>query len=132
MRRATPLACFGRRRSIARCANALARLLSRGSQVRVVPGVPSENGSSHDGWADSKGGDAASICTSVCTPLDAATTKGAIDRLTRALLTAEDYAIPCLVAERAGMREELRELRGGPADIVMGRKGHGIARGGAR
>jgi len=36
--------------------------------------------------------------------------KGAIARLTRTLLTAPDEAIPGLVAERAALRIELRQL----------------------
>jgi hypothetical protein len=43
--------------------------------------------------------------------MDEATLQGAIDRLTRALLTAADDVIPGLVSERAALRAELRELR---------------------
>jgi hypothetical protein len=50
--------------------------------------------------------------------LDAATLGGAIDRLTRAIVTAADEAIPELVAERRAMREELAELREKDADVV--------------
>jgi hypothetical protein len=38
--------------------------------------------------------------------------EGAIERLTRALMTADDDAIPALVEERRAMREELRAVRG--------------------
>jgi hypothetical protein len=44
-------------------------------------------------------------------PLPESVLEGAIDRLTRALLTADDDAIPALVEERRAMREELRGMR---------------------
>jgi len=49
------------------------------------------------------------VCTSVCTPLDEATLRAAIDRVTAAIATADDDAIAELVCERRAMREELRE-----------------------
>jgi hypothetical protein len=42
----------------------------------------------------------------------------AIDRLTRALATADDVSIPELVAERRAMREELAAMRERDADVV--------------
>jgi len=48
-------------------------------------------------------------------PLDEATLEAAIARLTAALATADDDAIPALVEERRAMREELGELRGARA-----------------
>ena len=51
-----------------------------------------------------------SVCTSVCTPLHAGELQAAIDRLTRALLTASDDALSGLVAERRALREELRAM----------------------
>jgi hypothetical protein len=62
-------------------------------------------------------GNSASICTSICTPLDAGTIEAAIGRLTRALATADEDAIPELVTERASLRRELAELRQG-GDVV--------------
>ena len=50
--------------------------------------------------------------------VDEATIQAAIDRLTRALATAADDAIPGLVDERRALREELRELREGDAGVV--------------
>jgi hypothetical protein len=44
-------------------------------------------------------------------PPDEAVLQAAIDRLTRALATADDEAIGALVAERAELRAELRALR---------------------
>jgi len=43
---------------------------------------------------------------------------GAIARLTRALLVAEDSEIPSLVAERAALRGELEALRLSALDIT--------------
>jgi hypothetical protein len=62
--------------------------------------------------------DRAAVCTSVCTPLDETELQAAIDRLTRALATADDEAIPELVAERRALREELHGLREAPGDVV--------------
>jgi hypothetical protein len=45
--------------------------------------------------------------------VDEATIQAAIDRLTRALATAADDAIPRLVDERRALREELGELARG-------------------
>jgi hypothetical protein len=50
--------------------------------------------------------------------VDEATIQEAIDRLTRALATATDDAIPGLVDERRALREELGELREGKAGAV--------------
>jgi hypothetical protein len=44
--------------------------------------------------------------------------EGAIARLTRALLTADDETIRELVAERADLRRELRALREAGAGVV--------------
>lgn len=54
------------------------------------------------------------------------TLEAAIDRLTRALASAEDDAIGELVAERRAMREELRALREREAGNVVpfDSKGH--------
>jgi hypothetical protein len=93
-------------------------LLSRGSQVRVLPGVPGENGYGVDACADGSEGEAAAICTSVCTLPDEAVLQAAIDRLTRALATADDDVIAELVAERAALREERRAMREGDAGVV--------------
>ena len=62
--------------------------------------------------------DRAAVCTVVCTPLDAGELQAAIDRLTRALATADDEAIPELVAERRALREELHVLREASGDVV--------------
>lgn len=51
--------------------------------------------------------------------MDEATLRGAIDRLTRALLTAADDVIAELVSERAALRAELRELRQAAAGVVL-------------
>jgi hypothetical protein len=51
--------------------------------------------------------------------MDEATLRGAIDRLTRALLTVSDDVIPELVSERAALRAELRELRQAAAGVVF-------------
>jgi len=57
-----------------------------------------------------------------------ATLQAAVDRLTRAITTAADDAIPELVAERRALREELREQREAKAPVPslaegrMGRK----------
>ena len=71
---------------------------------------------------DSKGtgeaGNAAAICSPICTTLDEGTLEAAIDRLTRALASAPDAAIGELVAERAALREELRALRDARAGVV--------------
>lgn len=56
--------------------------------------------------------DGASVCTSVCTPsVEVDVLQGAIARLTRALLVADDADIPAIVAERAAMRAEFEERR---------------------
>jgi ribosomal protein L29 len=44
--------------------------------------------------------------------------QAAIDRLTRALATADDETIAELVAERRSLREELAELRQADAGVV--------------
>jgi hypothetical protein len=51
--------------------------------------------------------------------MDEATLRGAIDRLTRALLTVADHVIPELVSERAALRAELRELRQAAAGVEL-------------
>jgi hypothetical protein len=57
-------------------------------------------------------GETVSVCTSVCTPsLSEVTLLAAIDRLTVALVTADDSTIAGLVAERAELRAELRARR---------------------
>jgi hypothetical protein len=48
----------------------------------------------------------------------AAMLEAAIDRVTRALATAEDDAIVELVSERRALRAELRELREAGAGVV--------------
>jgi hypothetical protein len=58
--------------------------------------------------------------------LDEATLEAALARLTRALATADDEAIPELVAERRAMREELAAMREGDAGVIRlneGRRG---------
>jgi hypothetical protein len=60
----------------------------------------------------------AAVRTSVRTPLEEGDLVAAIDRLTRALATADDEAIPELVAERRALREELAELRQVDAGVV--------------
>jgi len=45
--------------------------------------------------------------------------EAAIDRMTRALVTATDEEIAELVAERRAMREELRALREVDAGVVV-------------
>jgi hypothetical protein len=86
--------------------------LARVPWVRIPPPPPEDLGS-YDGStrADSDGDDD-SVCTFVCTlPLDEATLKGAIARLTRVLAGADDDTIRELVAERRAMREELAAIR---------------------
>jgi hypothetical protein len=72
-------------------------------------------------------GEEGSVCTSVCTsPLDEGELEAAIDRVTRALLTAGDDVIPELVAERRAMREELAAMREEDASVIRlneGRRG---------
>jgi hypothetical protein len=52
------------------------------------------------------------VCTTVCTPPpDEDLLEGAIARVTRALLTADDATIAELVTERRALRGELAELR---------------------
>lgn len=63
-------------------------------------------------------GGQAAICTSVCTPIDAATFEAAIAGVTRALATAADHVIPELVAERASLRRELAALLEGDGGVV--------------
>jgi integrase len=95
------------------------RLLSRGSQVRVLPGVPAKLPMDRTTLMASGSDECGSVCTSVCTPPpDEAVLQAAIDRLTRALATAEDDAIGALVAERAELRGELRALREVGAGVV--------------
>lgn len=56
---------------------------------------------------------------SVCTPpSQEAVLQAAIDRLTAALGTGSDNVIPDLVAERRALRDELRLLHEGSADVV--------------
>jgi hypothetical protein len=66
---------------------------------------------------DAEGG-ASAVCTSVCTPLKVEEIQAAIDRLTRALGTADDATIPELVAERRALREDLAELLERGAGVV--------------
>jgi hypothetical protein len=47
----------------------------------------------------------------------AAVLRAAIERVTRALITASDEVVPELAAERRAMREEIEELRRG-ANVV--------------
>ncbi len=51
-------------------------------------------------------------------PPDEATLKAAVDRLTAALTTATDGAIPALVTERAALRDELRALREAGSNVL--------------
>ena len=62
--------------------------------------------------------DGGSVCRSVCIPPDEGALMAAIDRLTRALATADDVSVPELVAERRAMREELAAMRERDADVV--------------
>jgi hypothetical protein len=70
----------------------------------------------------SKSGVDRSICTTVCTQIDAETLEVAIARLTVVLSTAPDVAIPGLVDERRALRGELQAMREG------GRRGRRAAR----
>ncbi len=59
------------------------------------------------------------VCSSVCTPHPSeAILEAAIHRLTAALATASDETIPDLVTERRALRDELRALREGSAEVV--------------
>jgi hypothetical protein len=69
------------------------------------------------GEVDVEGG-AAAVCTYVCTPIEAEEIQAAIDRLTRALATADDATIPEVVAERRALREDLAELLERGAGVV--------------
>jgi hypothetical protein len=55
----------------------------------------------------------------VCTSSDPVILEAAIARLTRALTTADDDALPELVAERRALREELEERRCGANGNVV-------------
>jgi hypothetical protein len=84
-----------------------ARRTRRAGRIPLSPLVIS-NRSQGDGSTEEEG-KAAAVCTSVCTPPpDEAILKAAIDRLTAALVTADDATIAGLVAERAELRAELR------------------------
>jgi hypothetical protein len=89
-----------------------------------VPGVriPFSPPRISSGSRDARGRSEESATTSVCTPPpDEAVLQAAIDRLTRALLTADDATIAELVTERRALREELAELRANrapSADVV--------------
>jgi hypothetical protein len=63
--------------------------------------------------------EAAAICTSVCTPVDGAIL-AAIDGVTRALATADDGAIPELVAERRALPEPLDGSNDSPTKTKRG------------
>ena len=56
-------------------------------------------------------GASSAICTTICTSVDGAILKAAIDGVTRVLAAADDGAIPGLVAERRALREELAALQ---------------------
>jgi hypothetical protein len=101
------------------------RLLSRGSQVRVLPGVPLILQTKSDENTTPSRGEPTSVCTSVCTPLDAATIQAAIVRVTIALTTVRDEEIPGLVAERRALRQELRARRAGRGSGEAGRASEG-------
>ncbi len=58
-----------------------------------------------------EGGEAGSVRTSVCTPVDEEVLEQAIARLTVASTRAADDEIPGLVSERRAMREKLLALR---------------------
>jgi hypothetical protein len=66
----------------------------------------------------SRQGVSGTVRTVIRTPLDEAALHAAIDRLTRALATADDETIAELVAERRSLREELRELLQVDAGVV--------------
>jgi len=83
-----------------------------------VPGAHLVNEADPSPSATETVGEVGPVCTSVCTPPDAATLEAAIARLTRALATADDDTIADLVSERRAMREELRGLRETVADVV--------------
>jgi hypothetical protein len=81
-----------------------------------------------NGWESSREGVATAVCTSVCTSAEERIWGLAIERLTRALATADDDVIPELVAERRALREELlalKEVSAGmlPLDKTKARRG---------
>ena len=93
-------------------------LLIRRSRVRVPLGPPNDIdmlGDESDVTDETEPGP---ICTSVCTPVDETILGAAIDRLTRALATADDEDIAGLVTERRALREELALLREQGAGVV--------------
>jgi hypothetical protein len=77
--------------------------------VRIPPPPPSISSESSEPPGADEGDENGAVCTSVCTPPpNEATLRAAIDRLTAALVTADDATIAGLVAERAQLRAELR------------------------
>jgi hypothetical protein len=90
-------------------------------RVRIPCSPPEKQGRSSAAPAGREAGEGSAICTAICSPLDEATLKAAIDRVTRALATANDDAIIELVAERRAMRVELgalqREIAGNVIDF---------------